>query len=102
MSSKLKALADQSCSGEDLNDSGFLPVLHYLRNILIPPRTGFSLQTVRILSDEVAREGQALVNHLTVARETDRNKLGMYKKALTRVQQVVQRWESDQWRKGLR
>jgi hypothetical protein len=102
VSSKLKTIADENRSGEDLNDSGFLPVIQYLHKVLIPCKERIlALQTARIISDEVAREGRTVVDRLTIAREKNGEKLAQYKKQLTEIQQGIQRWEADQWRKCL-
>lgn len=103
VSSKLKFFADEDKAGDDLTDSGFIPLLSFLHNKLIPAKDKrIALQAVKYLKSEVSADGKRLQDQLKISQETNKEKLAEAEDALKEMQEKVRDWETGIFQKNVR
>jgi len=103
VSSTLKSSADQQKDGQSLNDSGFLAVIQFLRDVLLPRRNVIlAKQLAQALTAEVVAEGHSVQEQLSIAQETNKPKLAEYRTQLDEAERQYEDWISEKWPKQLR
>jgi hypothetical protein len=102
VSAKLKALADADRNGQDLVDSGFVHLMHYLQHGLLA-RKGAHLagKTGGQVLAEMATLRQRLADQRTLAATTSAEELKKHEEALTTLHREATAWESGEMQRRL-
>lgn len=96
ISSKLKTLADKRASGKYLNDSGFLAVVQFLRDVMIPRRDEIVARRVAdSLAREIGSEGKRLIDQHAIASEQGQQNLLAGKEMLIELQRKLRDWQTN-------
>jgi hypothetical protein len=102
VSSKTKLIADKRHSGRHLEKSGFLSVLHYLNNVLIPAKD-------KVVSAELAQRIILYGNHLrasltqseSVLKDTSRNRIKEIRDTIQTRRQDLTKWSETDYRQNV-
>lgn len=101
ISSKMKVLADEAASLEDLRDSGFPEMLDFLQRGLLPQRERVVVRRwLPILASAVGNRCQGSSERLQIAQQSHSGSgasLEEYDRQLTAVITRFQEWQTDAW-----
>lgn len=95
---KLKQRADKLRSAECLQESGYLAVLDYLRQNLLPRRDEIlTRRWYPALGPELLSAGKLVADRLAIVRESHQPQMAVYESQLADAEREFERWQTDVW-----
>ncbi len=98
VSAKQKQRADRLQNSECLQESGYIELLKYLRENLIPARDEIlTCRWLPTLGPELLAAGKLVADRLNIARSAHPLKLAEYESQLSSAEREYDRWQSEVW-----
>eukprot|EP00913_Durusdinium_trenchii_P022830 g21434.t1 len=101
VSAKLKQIADETRSMEDLTESGFAEFMRFLQTALVPNRDRVVLMRwIPLIQAAMLRDRVAVADRLNIARQAqadNRPQLEAYQAELKAAESEFSQWQSETW-----